>query len=418
MPGRSRLSGGATAVLVTALTIGATSCTGAATRAVEATQPSPDQSFQAARPVVIRYLTAVADHQALAPYTAPRTASERASLSRLQRWLGGIPAAGIQIDATSLGRDEPGTTGVIVTLAAPLGGRPSTTTVNLGQLALLARRGDDGRWRVAADISRPESRLLDREGLAAVPAARFLVGRHSVVVDATGDGPNSFSAKLAGRVADAALPQLVRLFNGPRRALIFITSDWKQAARIVPGDYSTEPTGVTLQGLVILNEAQWRYWGDPGAQGVVVHELTHLETEPELAAAPTSLAEGLAQYEQDGYLHRHGSRIPLGDIARAYRHGYASVQRWRSQTVEWGLRSPHQVELAYDDGEAIVRTVIVRHGGLPALRRLARRFDRASVSFGYTAGQVRTAFRKALGVSLQQVEREAHAWVWSRRWQA
>jgi hypothetical protein len=378
-------------------------------------QPSPEQRFQAARPVVIRYLTAIADHRPLAAYTAPANASERTSLIRLQRWLGGIPAAGLQIDATSLGRDDPFTTGVIVTLAAPLGGRPSTETVSIGQIAMLARVGPDGRWRVAADISRPESRLLDRDGLAAVPGARFVMGSHSVVVDATGSGPNPFSALLAGRVADAVMPGLVRLFNGPRRALIFITSDWRQANRIVPGDYSTEPTGATLDGLVILNEAQWRYWGDPGAQGVVVHELTHLETEPELAAAPTSLAEGLAQYEQDGYLHRHHGRIPLEGLARAYRHGYATAQRWRSQTIEWGLLSPHQVQLAYDDGEAIVRTVIVGHGGLPALRRLTRRFARMSAGFGYTAGQVRTAFREALGVSLPQVEREAHAWVWSRR---
>ncbi|MDX6521136.1 MAG: hypothetical protein QOF08_1741 [Gaiellales bacterium] len=285
------MSGG-TAAAVAALTILATACTGAATRAVEDAQPSPDQRYQAARPVVIRYLTAIAHHRPLVAYVAPATASDRASLIRLQRWLGGIPAAGLQIDVTSLGRDDPGTAGMIATLAAPLGGRPSTATVSIGQLALLVRRGDDGGWRVAADISRPESRLLDRGGLAAVPAARFLVGSHSVVVDATGSGPNSFSARLAGRVADAAMPGLVRLFNGPRRALIFITSDWAQADRIVPGDYSTEPTGVTVDGLVMLNEAQWRYWGDPGAQGVVVHELTHLETEPELASAPTSLAGG------------------------------------------------------------------------------------------------------------------------------
>ena len=65
-----------------------------------------------------------------------------------------------------------------------------------------------------------------------------------------------------------------------------------------------------------------------------------------------------------------------------------------------------------------MRTVIVRHGGLPAVRRLARRFASMSVGIGYTAGQVRIAFREALGVSLAQVEREAHAWVWSRRRQA
>jgi cell wall-associated NlpC family hydrolase len=76
------------------------------------------------------------------------------------------------------------------------------------------------------------------------------------------------------------------------------------------------------------------------------------------------------------------------------------------------------VGLAYDDAEAIVRTVIVRHGGLPALRRLARRFAGMSVRFGYSAGQVRTAFRTALGVSLPRVEREAHAWAWSGRWRA
>jgi len=179
---------------VAALTIVASACTGAATRAVEDAQPSPDQRYQAARPVVTSYLTAIADHRLLAAFTAPATAAERTSLIRLQRWLGGIPAAGLQIDTTGLGRDDPLTAGVIVTLAAPLGGPPSTATVSIGQIALLARRGDDGRWRVAADISRPESRLLDRGGLAAVPGAEFLVGSHSVVVDATGCGPDSFSA--------------------------------------------------------------------------------------------------------------------------------------------------------------------------------------------------------------------------------
>lgn len=94
MPGRSRLSGGATAVLVTALTIGATACTGSATRAVEATQPSPDQSYQAARQVVIRHLTAVADRRPLAPYTAPRTVHGGPGADRLSQGAGRFAATG------------------------------------------------------------------------------------------------------------------------------------------------------------------------------------------------------------------------------------------------------------------------------------------------------------------------------------
>ena len=215
------------------------------------------------------------------------------------------------------------------------------------------------------------------------------------------------------RVADEALPRLHRRYGGPQRAVIYLTSDWKQAARIVPGDYPNEPTGITYQGLVILNDAEWRYWGDPGAQGVIVHELTHLVTEHSLAAAPTSLAEGLAQYEQDRYLHRHNSRIPLTAIGRAYRHGFPTAERWRSAVVEWGLHSPMAIELSYDDAEAIVRTVLVRHGGMAALRRLAKGFAGRSGFTGYSLDTVRSVFRTALGVPLRQVEREAHAWVWS-----
>ena len=195
--------------------------------------------------------------------------------------------------------------------------------------------------------------------------------------------------------------------------MIYLTSDWKQAARIVPGDYPNEPTGITYQGRVILNDAEWRYWGDPGAQGVIVHELTHLVTEHSLAAAPTSLAEGLAQYEQDRYLHRHNSRIPLTAIGRAYRHGFPTAERWRSAVVEWGLHSPMAIELSYDDAEAMVRTVLVRHGGMAALRRLAKGFAGRQWFTGYSLDTVRSVFRTALGVPLRQVEREAHAWVWS-----
>jgi hypothetical protein len=131
-----------------------------------------------------------------------------------------------------------------------------------------------------------------------------------------------------------------------------------------------------------------------------------------MAGAPTSLAEGLAQYEQDRYLHRHHSGMPLAAIGRAYRRGFPTVERWRSADVEWGLRSLPAIQLSYDDAEAMVRTVLVRHGGMVALRRLATGFAGRQESSGYSLEAVRAVFRDALGVPLLRVEREARAWVW------
>jgi hypothetical protein len=407
------LSGRLVRVLLAVLTTSALGCTGAATRAVERTQLDPEQRYQRALPVVSAYLRAITDHRATGRYTEPGTAWQRRSLARLERWLGGVPARDLRIDTTSLGRDDPRTAGVIVSLAAPLAPDPPTAEVNIGQLALLVRQDNDGRWRVAADLTSRESRLLRGDGLEAVRDARFVVGSSSVVIDATGREPDSFSSGLARRVTDDVLPGLSRRYRGPRRAVIYLTTDWKQAARIVPGDYPNEPTGVTFKGIVILNDAQWRYWGDPGAQGVIVHELTHLETERLMAGAPTSLAEGLAQYEQDRYLHRHHSGMPLAAIGRAYRRGFPTAERWRSADVEWGLRSLLAIQLSYDDAEAMVRTVLVRHGGMAALRRLATGFAGRRQSSGYSLDAVRAVFRTALGVPLLQVEREAHAWVWA-----
>ena len=148
------------AALVVALAVLATSavgCTGEATRAVELTQLGPEQRYQHALPVVSAYLRAITDHRPLYRFTAPETASQRTSLRRLERWLGGVPAHDLRIDATSLGRDDPRTTGVIVSLAAPLALYPPSGEVNIGQLALLVRQDDDGHWRMAADITASES---------------------------------------------------------------------------------------------------------------------------------------------------------------------------------------------------------------------------------------------------------------------
>jgi hypothetical protein len=104
--------------------------------------------------------------------------------------------------------------------------------------------------------------------------------------------------------------------------------------------------------------------------------------------------------------------MPLAAIGRAYRRGFPTAERWRSADVEWGLQSPLAIELSYDDAEAMVRTVLVRHGGMAALRRLAIGFARRQEPSGYPPGAVRAVFRTALGVGLREVEREAHAWVW------
>jgi hypothetical protein len=374
-----------------------------------------DERYQLAFPVAASFLRAAVAGSPDASWAAPRTPAERRSIEALRARLSVIPVRTLDVETASLELPAP-REGVIATLSAELGPAPSTGQVLLGQVALAVAPDARGRWFVTADISSSHRRLLNRWGLLSLSGLHYSVGTASVVVDASGARELSFGAGIAQRTADRELPLLNARYGGPRRALIAIVPDRAAVSLFVAGAIPGEPSAVAWHGEVVLVDEMWRAWGDPGAQGVVVHELTHLVTERWMSGVPASLAEGLAQEEQDRYQHREGTYLPLDPLVTAYRLGYPTLARWAAGTAGWRLGGRADVELAYDDGQAMVHTVLAAHGGLPALRRLADRFARLGGPPVFTAAEVRQAFRSALGVGFAQVARQARRWVQSRSW--
>jgi hypothetical protein len=365
--------------------------------------------------VVASYLHAVAAGAPVDGWAAPATPAQRRSLARLARRISAIPIETLTVETAPV--DLPGARGgVIATLNAELGPAPSTRAMLIGQVALAAEADRHGRWWVVEDISEAHRTILNRRGLFSLRGLHYSVGTSSVVIDATGRRELSYGARVAQRTADHELPSLNARYGGPRRALIAVVPETEAVEVFIPNPPPVESAAITWHGSVVLVEGPWTAWGDPGAQGVVVHELTHLVTERWMAGVPASLAEGLAQDEQDRYLRRHGRFLGLDPLVAAYRHGYPTLDRWHEATTGWGLSDSAEVELAYADGRAMVHTVLDRHGGLRGLRRLADTFTRLGGPLAFSSADVRRAFRAGLGVPFSRVARDARAWVLSRSW--
>lgn len=88
----------------------------------------------------------------------------------------------------------------------------------------------------------------------------------------------------------------------------------------------------------------------------------------------------------------------------------SSLRVWERRETDWGLRNVRAIGLCYLDALAISHVIVVRHGGVGALRRLGAAFRAQHARRDVTAAQVNAAFRRALGVSFDRVAVEAHAY--------
>jgi len=111
-------------------------------------------------------------------------------------------------------------------------------------------------------------------------------------------------------------------------------------------------------------------------------------------------------YEEDRWRRDHRiwpiSYDRLGDFYA----GVDSIQLWQRRWSDWGLRNLLGIHYAYLDAMAMVQTIVDRHGGVDALRRLAAALPRRGVSQGFSQNDIRAAFLSALGVSFEQVVSE------------
>ena len=93
-----------------------------------------------------------------------------------------------------------------------------------------------------------------------------------------------------------------------------------------------------------------------------------------LGRSPHSLLEGLAMYEEDGYLRTLGVHLTLGSIAHLYANGsFPSITVWRTRVTDWGLRNPTAVDLCYEDGQAMSAVIMQRHGGAAGIAGVFQR---------------------------------------------
>ena len=361
----------------------------------------------AAKELAARYLRDGLLHRPTAGLTAPRTPADRRSLSTLERWLRSIPARSVDLVAVPLAARPPASAKLLVSLRVRLGRGAGSAYVDAGRRLLLLHRGGGG-WRVVADASHRPGSGVAPSGLSAIPNARYVEGSGVVVVDAAGAGPVDVTRAELGA---AEFPRLVARYSPPgfrRTPVIFLLRDWGQGEGVTGVPFPHELVGAEYRGLVFLDTAAWRRWGEIGGRGVVVHELTHVASAHLVRGTPLSLVEGLARCEEEDYDRRAGAPLSDALLAAAYRRGYPTVVRWGwAIRNRWELHTPASIELAYDDGAAITRAVLSRDG-VAGVRRLAREFRRAGGGW-FSPERLRTVFRAALPEPLSRVIARAHA---------
>ena len=364
-------------------------------------------SVPPARSIALRYFRRALAHRPTGGLAAPRTASQRRSLRTLESWLRSIPAHDVGGVAVPLPSPSPQTASVLVTMRGRLGQGAGNPTVGFGGRRVLLRRGPSG-WRVVADESRRPGSGVARDGLSAIPNARYLTGANGLVVNAAGAPA---AAVTDAEVGAAAFPRLVSRYARPafdRTPVIFLLRGWSQAEGIAGVSFPHEVVGAEYRGLVFLDFPVWNRADEIGAQGVVVHELTHLASAGLVRGTPLSLVEGLARYEEDEYDRRMGAPRTSTLLAGAYRDGYPTVTRWGwAIDNQWQLHTSLPIQLAYEDGAAVTRAVVHRDG-LAGLRRLAAGFRRAGGGW-FSPGRLRTIFRRALHEPFADVIARAHA---------
>jgi hypothetical protein len=271
---------------------------------------------------------------------------------------------------------------------------------------------------VTEDITRRDGVVSKRYGLALFPGVAVLSGKHVSVIYEQAEA--SDAAHEIEATADQVTPTLSALYGkdeAARHPVIFVVRTVKQGELLsgIKNFRKEIPQGFVYKNFAYI---EWPAWNDGGMEerdGMIAHELTHVASWALLGESPHSLAEGLAMYYEDLYLHQLGLGLRLDGIAHFYKtNGFPSLEIWERRETDWGLSNGAAVDICYEDGQAFVAAIIQHHGGPAAIGRLAHAFNAFHVKRDYTAAQVEEAFQNGLGVSFQQVAAEAHAYAAAR----
>ena len=364
--------------------------------------------------VASSYLTALATHHYDAAQTLAEacTATQRRSLDRLWTWLAGMPMESVKLGAPHVTQE-----GRAVSVRAMVYGRfgapPASAWVRLGQRTLELTWRRHG-WRVQADVSRQSQSDIGVYGSTLLHHPYFINGSRATVVYGSTD--ELVDAEHILDAAESAAPRLWSTYGGGAaglRPLIFLIDNAGQGERLAHIDLGKvrTPAGFQYSSFAYVDLPEWRKLDSVHKASMVVHELTHVVTRPMLGGAPHSLLEGIAMDEEARFLRVRGVPMSLEEIYPYYYHGvFPTLRIWERRETDWGLTNIRGIGLCYLDALAMTHVIVTRHGGVDGLRRLGAAFRAEHARHDFTAAQVHTAFRRGLGVSLERVEAEAHAY--------
>ena len=373
------------------------------------------QRFHYASPIAVAYVKALGrgDRAGAQVDVGNSDYRELSSLTRFETWFSLIPAKKLRLKVTPQPVTEPSAVGVRVVMSARLGPAPLTTWVKLGERVLLVQDQQVG-WRVLADVTTRPRMHAHIYGLSLMVQPHFLTNRHLTVIY----GPDQAQepARTLFGTGSSVVKMLHNKYGGGvagRHMVLYLVGGLSQGEKLTGAKIGRKetPEGWQFKDFAYIDYDVWR--GDTviTQNSVVAHELTHVASHTMLRGAPHSLIEGVAMYEENRFLHHLDFGFTLSTIRPYYAAGtFPASEVWGVQSADWGLKNGTAIEACYEDGEAMSAVIIERHGGVPALARLAKAF-RSFHSDHYSTSQVDAAFQQALGVSFDTVESEARATV-------
>jgi hypothetical protein len=407
------------AIALGAVVAGCSSQTGATTphQAAPVCEPrAATGTLTGAKAAAISYVDDIAMHRYEAAGNAIEPCNRRddRAVHRLWDFMAGLPAGQAQVHAqVAKAKPWPGSATVDVTVFVRFGNAPYTAWIKATERTLRLDSRPGG-WRVTDDVTTdPRKGRLTAYGFGAAARPEALSGdRATVVYSAANDRA---SAETILKTADGIVGTLWREYGGGRaaqRPVLFLVDNRRQAERLahIQLGIVRTPAGFQYSSYAYVDLTEWAGLDSRDQQSMIVHELTHVASRAWAYGAPHSLAEGVAMYEENRWrLQHHYPAIHLVPLRAYYRQGFPSLPIWEQRATDWGLADPYAVNACYMDGMTMVQQIVKRHGGVAALKRLGQAFTAMHAGRQFAATQVETAFQTALGVSFEQVVREARA---------
>ncbi len=408
------------------LLIGALLCaTAACSHGAATSQPGPPVcrplaasaggSLSDARAVAARYVAEIAAHHydAAERSTEPCNRHQYNQIRKLWRFMAGMPVGQSHVTTKAArGSPWPGSARVTVTVDIHFGKPPYTAWIGAATRTLRLDSRPGG-WRVTTDVTKARQGKLSAYGFGSYQRPVALSGDRATVVYSAISEKAEATAILS--TADGVIGPLWKRYGGGRAALrpiLFLVTNRRQAERLAHvqlGKVRT-PAGFEFSSYAYINLPEWEQYDDADRRSMIVHELTHVATRSWVESAPHSLAEGVAMYEEDLWRRQqHLGGIPLLGLRAVYLHGFPSSVIWSRRETDWGLTNLFAIHYSYLDAMTMVQQIVARHGGVPALRRLAAAFRARAGDRDFTPTEVDAAFVQALGVSFDQVVAEARS---------